>query len=209
MSFRTATSFIFYSMYKYYKFYKPYGVLSQFTQEVKGHRTLQDFLAVEKDVYPVGRLDKDSEGLLLLTNERSLTQTILSPDENHRKTYWVQVEGEATKALCSNLCSPHIIRTKKKTHQVRALKCELLSSSPLPERKPPIRERKHIPTSWIAISLDEGKHRQVRKMCAHFGFPVLRLCRWSIEDISLQDLQPGDYRELSETEFKGLLHLDT
>lgn len=199
----------FYSMYKYYTFYKPFGVLSQFTQEVKGHRTLQDYLSFDKDVYPIGRLDKDSEGLLLLTNERSLTEAILSPDKNHKKTYWVQVEGTATEDLCSKLCTTHQIRTKKKTHQVRALECELLEGAPLSRREPPIRERKHIPTSWISLTLDEGKHRQVRKMCAHFGFPVLRLCRWSIEDITLKDLQPGAFRNIPEKEFKRLLHLDS
>ena len=197
----------FCSMYKYYTFYKPFEVLSQFTQEVKGHRTLQDYLSFDKDVYPIGRLDKDSEGLLLFTNERSLTEAILSPDKDHKKTYWVQVEGTATEELCAQLCTTHSIRTKKKTHKVRALECELLEEAPLPPRKPPIRERKHIPTSWISITLTEGKHRQVRKMCAHFGFPVLRLCRWSIEDVTLKNLKPGEHRELSEKNFKKLLHL--
>ncbi len=194
-------------MYKYYKFYKPFGVLSQFTEEVKGQRTLRDYLKIDKDVYPIGRLDKDSEGLLLLTSERSLTQSILSPEENHRKIYWVQVEGIATEKLCTNLCTPHMIRTKKRTHKVQALECEQLIGTILPVRKPPIRKRKNIPTSWISITINEGKHRQIRKMCAHFGFPVLRLCRYSIDGIHLQNLKAGEHSEMNEKEFKQALDL--
>ena len=194
--------------YEYFLIYKPYGMLSQFTREMPQHRVLGDLFDFPKDVYPVGRLDQDSEGLLLLTNDRRLNDALLNPVRAHQRTYWVQVEGEATAEAIQRLRKGVDIRIKKRTHRTRPARAQLLSPPPtLPERDPPIRYRKSIPTSWVELQLTEGKNRQVRRMCAAVGFPVLRLVRSAIEDIQLADMEIGEVRAWQQADLFKLLKL--
>lgn len=162
-----------------YMIYKPYGMLSQFTREVPTHMTLRDLdFTFEKDVYPVGRLDSDSEGLLLLTNDKTLNSQLLDPSSKSPKTYLIQVEGIPTQVAIDQLEAGVTIRIKGKTHQTSPCNVKILSKDPiLPERDPPIRVRKAIPTTWLSITLTEGKNRQVRRMLATVNHPVLRLVR--------------------------------
>ena len=184
--------------YQYYIIYKPFQVLSQFSiQENK--KTLSDFFKVEKDVYAVGRLDYDSEGLLILTNDTSLNQKLLHPKNKHTREYWVQVEGDITKKALELLERGVDISVEGKTIKTLPAKAYLLKEPVVPERNPPIRFRKNIPTSWISLQLKEGKNRQIRKMTTAVGFPTLRLIRNSIEHISLQQMQAGDIISLSKS----------
>ena len=184
--------------YQYYISYKPFQVLSQFSiQENK--KTLSDFFKVEKDVYAVGRLDYDSEGLLILTNDTSLNQKLLHPKNKHTREYWVQVEGVITKKALELLEQGVDISVEGKTIKTLPAKAYLLKEPVVPERNPPIRFRKNIPTSWISLQLKEGKNRQIRKMTTAVGFPTLRLIRNSIEHISLQQMQAGDIISLSKS----------
>jgi 23S rRNA pseudouridine2457 synthase len=179
----------------YIAFYKPFGVLSQFTGDI-GQRTLSEF-GLPPNVYPVGRLDKDSEGLLLLTNDGPFKHQLLNPKSNHQKTYWVQVEGEPSNEELHLLEVGVVIKGyKTKSCSVRNLNGE----PKLPLREPPIRVRKTIPTSWIEVVLTEGKNRQVRRMTAKIGCPTLRLVRISIEAISLAELEPGKWRYVQKDE---------
>ncbi|TVR39529.1 MAG: pseudouridine synthase [Cryomorphaceae bacterium] len=184
----------------YYKFYKPFGYLSQFTDE-DGNPGLGRILNLPGDVYPVGRLDKDSEGLLLLTNDNALKSKLLNPDEGHSRTYWVQVEGEITKEAIEQLNQPMLLRLKGKEYRTRKAKATIVSAPSLPDRDPPIRFRKIVPTSWMEITLTEGKNRQVRRMTAKTGFPTLRLIRGAFGDIRLNSLQPGEIVPLSNNDF--------
>lgn len=154
-------------------------MLSQFTREARHHITLADLdFDFAKDVYPVGRLDADSEGLLILTADKSLNAKLLNPKNKQPKTYWVQVEGAPNKNDLLPLQKGLTIKIKKKIHQTAPAKAFLLTNTPqLPPRNPPIRFRKSIPTTWISLTIIEGKNRQVRRMCAAIGFPVLRLVR--------------------------------
>jgi 23S rRNA pseudouridine2457 synthase len=195
-------------MHQYFVLYKPFGVLSQFTREAPQHRVLGDVYNFPKDVYPVGRLDQDSEGLLLLTNDGSLNKRLLDPKHNHQRTYWVQVEGLPDENAIQQLAKGVSIRINKKNYQTLPAKASLLDSPPgLPERDPPIRFRKNVPDSWLELSLTEGKNRQVRKMCAAVGYPVLRLVRASIEKLELGDMQVGEVRELEKKELLNRLRL--
>lgn len=163
------------------------------------------------DVYPVGRLDFDSEGLLLLTNDSTMNFKLLNPSQHHEREYWVQVEGlindEAIDLLRNGVTisvDGKSIRTKKSV----ALRME--PSPPVPPRNPPIRFRKNIPDSWLSLILTEGRNRQVRKMTASVGFPTLRLIRYRIERLTLEGLEPGDMRELSRKEiYDALFHNET
>lgn len=194
--------------HRYFAFYKPYGVVSQFSQKHPGQSTLSAILNVEKDVYPIGRLDKSSEGLLLLTNDPSINSVLLDPQKKHPKTYLVQVEGDMQTNAITLLNTSMELRLKKKTIKTLPAKVRKLASEPvLPERKPPIRYRKNIPTSWLEVIIVEGKRHQVRKMCAATGFPALRLIRKAIEDITIEGMQPGDLREFKAEEFRKLLKL--
>ncbi|CEJ43462.1 rRNA large subunit pseudouridine synthase E [Umezakia ovalisporum] len=187
--------------YRYILFYKPYGVLSQFTQETSKHNTLKDYIPVP-DVYPVGRLDWDSEGLLLLTNDGQLQHRLAHPCFGHQRTYWVQVEGiPSADALNKLQMGVEIQNYRTQPAQVRLF----LEHPHLPERNPPIRFRKSIPTSWLEMTLTEGKNRQVRRMTATVGFPTLRLVRVSIAHLNLNGLQLGQWRHLMPSELK-LLH---
>ena len=173
-------------------------MLSQFSGE--GNRpTLADLpFAFPKDVYPVGRLDADSEGLLLLTNDNFLNHDLLNPRFRHQRTYYVQVEGSITPEACARLRAGVTISIDGKTHQTLPAEVQILIEEPaLPERNPPIRFRKNIPTSWLAISLHEGKNRQVRRMTAAVGFPTLRLARWAMENVEIAGFESGEVREVA------------
>lgn len=185
---------------QYYLIYKPYLMLSQFSRE--GDKATLADLAVEfaKDVYPVGRLDADSEGLLLLTNDKQLNHRLLNPRFQHKRTYYVQVEGAVSDAAIKQLTTGVSIAVDGKPYQTLPARVERIPEPPLPARNPPIRFRASIPTTWLAITLHEGKNRQVRKMTAAVGFPTLRLVRWAIEDLTAEAMQPADVRRLTEAD---------
>ena len=188
---------------QYYLLYKPFQVLSQFTSE-GGKRCLKDIIEVEKDVYPVGRLDYDSEGLLLLTNDTSMNHQLLHPSFEHQRTYWVQVDGAITQAAANALSKGVIINIDGKQYQTKKASVQLLPDDlQVPDRNPPIRFRKSIPATWAAITLTEGKNRQVRKMFASVGFPVLRLIRAQLGNYTISTMQPGDLLSLTEQEVKA------
>lgn len=183
--------------YSYYIIYKPFQVLSQFSKE-GDKKTLADFFKVEKDIYPVGRLDYDSEGLLILTNDKQLNHRLLNPVFKHKKEYWVQVDGAITIDAIKQLSKGVSISVDGKLYQTKPATVNTLDNPVVCERNPPIRFRKDIPTSWISLTITEGKNRQVRKMTAAVGFPTLRLIRNQIENISLNTMQPGEMMELSK-----------
>ena len=166
-------------------FNKPFKVLCQFTDEA-GRKTLADYVDV-KEVYPAGRLDFDSEGLLLLTDDGKLQAKISHPKNKLPKTYWAQVEGIVSQEDCDAL----IAGVQLKDGIAKAVSCKLLSEPDLWERIPPIRVRKSIPDSWIELVIDEGRNRQVRRMTAAVNLPTLRLVRVAIGKWSLGHLQPG------------------
>ncbi len=181
---------------KYYIIYKPFGMMSQFSRE-GDKSTLADLdFEFPKDVYPIGRLDHDSEGLLLLSNDKKLNHKLLDPEYKHWRTYWVQVEGDITEEAVKALKTGVDINLKGKIHHTLPARVKKIEELDIPERVPPIRERKSIPTSWIEISLCEGKNRQVRRMTAKVDFPTLRLVRVKIEGLAIQEMQPGDVTEV-------------
>ena len=195
------------NIYNYYVIFKPYGVLSQFTRLQPQHKTLADLgFKFPRDVYPVGRLDKDSEGLLILTNDKGLNHQLLNPGFAHSRAYAVQVEGQMTDEAIQLLENGRGIKLGKTMYQTMPANAKLLPEGfGLPERDPPVRFRKLIPTSWLELTLIEGKNRQVRKMCAKTGFPVLRLVRTRIEKLFLQGMQPGDVKEVDGKDLRQLL----
>ena len=176
---------------------KPYDVLSQFTRQDAGHRTLAE-LGLPPGVYPIGRLDRDSEGLLLLSDEAAWTDRLLNPRNAHPRTYHVQVEREISEEALATLRAG----VSLKDYRSRPAKAARLEGEPYPPRDPPIRYRKSVPTSWISLTLTEGKNRQVRHMTAAVGFPTLRLVRAAIGGLSLAalGLEPGAWRALSSAE---------
>lgn len=176
-------------------FNKPYGVICQFTPE-HGHRSLKDFISLP-DFYPAGRLDTDSEGLVLLTNDGKLQQRISHPKFKLPKTYWVQVEGQPDEQALD------AFRRGVQLSDFRAQPAQAyLMHEPesLWERVPAIRYRKYIATTWITVILKEGKYRQVRRMTAAIGFPTLRLIRYAIGEFTLCDIAPGHWRLLDRIE---------
>lgn len=185
-------------MHRYFIIYKPYLVLSQFTSQ-QGQQTLADFFHVPKDMYPVGRLDYDSEGLLILTNDSSINHRLLNPQFKHERAYRVQVDGAITDDAINQLQQGVEINVDGKLYKTKPCIATYLNNAiQLPERNPPIRSRKAIPAPWIELILKEGKNRQVRKMTANVGFPTLRLIRQRIVHIELGAMQPGDIIELPE-----------
>lgn len=177
-------------------FHKPYGVLSQFTPEPGSKwQTLADF-KLPRNVYPLGRLDADSEGLLLLSEEPGLNSRLLDPKHAHRREYWAQVERVPDAATLARLARGGI-----QIDDYRTLPCaaRLLDTAALklPPRDPPIRFRKNVPDAWLALELTEGKNRQVRRMTAAVGHPTLRLIRVRIGNFSFGDLETGKWRELN------------
>jgi len=185
--------------FKYFLLNKPYGVLSQFTDK-EGRKTLGDLYSFPENVYSVGRLDMDSEGLLLLTDDKSLTDFLLNPLREHEKEYYVQVEGVPDESSLKKLRSG-VILDGKKTLPAKVTK---ISNSPFSERIPPVRERKNIRTSWLSISITEGRNRQVRRMTANVGYPTLRLVRVRIKNLLLERLSPVKVRELIPEEIENL-----
>lgn len=182
---------------RYILFHKPYGVLSQFSGETK---TLRDYISI-KDVYCVGRLDRDSEGLLLLTDDGDLQHRLSEPKFKHPRTYWAQVEGAPGQHALQRLKEGVTIQG----YLTRSARVRLLPAEPeLPPRNPPIRFRKKIPATWIELILVEGRNRQVRHMTAAIGHPTLRLVRVAIGDLKLGGLQPGQWRELTGGELQQL-----
>ena len=190
----------------YYKVFKPYGMLSQFTKEGE-HDTLASLFEFQKDVYPVGRLDHDTEGLLLLTNDKSVNMRLLSPERKHSRTYWVQVEGLPGEAALDQLRKGVTINLKGTLHQTQPAGVRGMSAPKIPERIPTVNYVKHPETSWIELTITEGKNRQVRKMTAKVGHPTLRLIRYSIERINIDKMIPGDIVELPKSEFYQGLQL--
>lgn len=186
--------------YQYFAVYKPFGYLSQFTPEVEGQKTLADLHNFPKDVYAVGRLDKDSEGLLILSNDKSLTKTLLDPQNKKYKTYLVQVEGAPTDADLSPLRQGMKLRIRKKELYTQPAIATCIAPPVTEARTPPIRERKSIPDSWISLSITEGKYHQVRKMCAAIGFPVLRLIRVQVGEYRLPNMAIGKVYEIEKQE---------
>jgi len=178
-------------------FNKPYGVLSQFTDEGTGHPTLKDYIDVP-NVYAAGRLDRDSEGLLLLTDDGSIVKRLTDPKQHVEKTYWVQVEGEPTREALS--CLENGIKLKGYT--TRAAKVRIIPDPGLPPRSKPVTP--HGPTSWLEIKLREGKKRQIRHMTAAVKLFTLRLVRVAIGSIGLDDLKLGEWRMITENELKNL-----
>ena len=174
-------------------FHKPFGVLSQFTPDGSPNRPLAGF-GFPRGVYPLGRLDADSEGLLLLSDEPELNERLLHPRRGHTRTYWAQVERIPTPEALDGLARGVAVQGRK------TLPCRAWRPDPqpqLPPRDPPIRFRKNVPDCWIALELVEGRNRQVRRMTAAIGHPTLRLVRVQIGGFKLGDLSPGVWRELS------------
>lgn len=177
-------------------FHKPFGVVSQFTPDGSRHRTLADF-GFPARVYPIGRLDAESEGLLLLSDEGTLNARLLHPTRGHVRTYWAQVERVPVPEALAGL-QRGVVLSGKKTLPCRAW---LLDPQPqVPPRDPPIRVRKNVPDAWIALELVEGKNHQVRRMTASVGHPTLRLIRVRIGQLELGELAAGTWRELNPAE---------
>lgn len=186
---------------RYLLFYKPYDVLSQFSDEDTSppRKTLKDFIEIPQ-VYAVGRLDRDSEGLLLLTSDGPLQHRLSHPKFAHPRTYWVQVERVPNEDTLTQLRQGVLIQD----YRSRPAQVRLIEEPNLPPRDPPIRFRKSVPTAWLELTLIEGKNRQVRRMTAAVGFPTLRLVRVAIGNLRLDRLQPGEWRDLSAAELSLL-----
>jgi len=191
---------------KYFVVYKPFNVLSQFSSQ-EGKKTLKDFFHVPRDIYPVGRLDYDSEGLLILTNDKLLNHHLLNPALAHEREYWVQVEGNITDVAIVQLQEGVDINNDGKIFRTKKCTAKKIKSPVVAPRHPPIRIRKNIPDSWIKLIITEGKNRQIRKMTAKVGFPTLRLIRYRIEKITVENLQPGEMRMLTQGEMYTLLNI--
>ena len=184
---------------RYLKFFKPFDVLTRFTDE-EGRATLKDFVDVP-NVYPVGRLDRDSEGLLILTDDGPLAHRLTDPRYDHPKTYLAQVERIPDAGALDALRSGVIL----KDGLTRPAEVELLPEEPnLPDRSVPIRFRKNVPTAWVRLVLREGRNRQIRRMTAAVGFPTLRLVRVASGSVGLGDLQPGFWADLTPEELSSL-----
>lgn len=182
---------------RYILFNKPYGVLSQFTDEGTGHPTLKQYINIP-DVYAAGRLDRDSEGLLLLTDDGPLIKRLTDPRHHIEKTYWVMVEGEPTPEKLTQLERG----IQLKVYLTLPAKARIIPGPDLPPR--PKRVTPHGSTAWIEIKLREGKKRQIRHMTAAIGLPTLRLVRVAIGQIRLENLKPGQWRDLTAHELKSL-----
>ncbi len=201
--------------YRYILFNKPFNVLSQFSEARApdapagptadpnpDRRLLKDFIAVP-DVYPVGRLDHDSEGLMLLTNDGPLQHRLSHPKFQHRRTYWIQVERIPDDRDLEPIRQGNLTI---QDYQPRPASIQLIPEPDLPPRYPPVRYRKAIPTAWLEITLTEGRNRQVRRMTAAIGFPTLRLVRVAIGPLRLTELAPGQWRDLTPAEQQSLHH---
>ena len=174
-------------------FNKPYDVLPQFTDREAGRATLADHMSIP-GIYPAGRLDRDSEGLLVLTDNGKLIARITQPKNKMPKTYWVQVEGLPDAQALDRLCRGVTLNDGPTLPAQAAVMEEPQGLWP---RHPPIRWRANIPTTWLRLTIHEGRNRQVRRMTAAVGLPTLRLIRWSVGDWTLDDLQPGQWKMLT------------
>ncbi len=182
-------------------FHKPFGVLSQFTPDGSPNRPLAEF-NFPPGVYPIGRLDADSEGLLLLSDEAALNARLLHPSRGHGRVYWVQVERVPSADALAQLERGVLVQGR------RTLPCRAWVIEPqpqIPPRDPPIRFRKNVPDCWVALELTEGKNRQVRRMTAAVGHPTLRLMRRRIGAFEPEDLAPGQWRKLNDAERRAVL----
>lgn len=177
-------------------FHKPFNVLCQFTPDQPGQRTLADF-GFPKNVYPLGRLDMDSEGLLLLSDEPGLNNRLLNPKAAHERTYWAQVEGEPTELAMEKLRKGGLLI---QGHRTLPCRVERIVDPGPPPRDPPVRFRKSVADSWLELKLIEGKNRQVRRMTAAIGFPTLRLFRAAIGGLRWTGEAPGEWREANPRE---------
>ena len=182
-----------------FAFNKPYGIVSQFTKESEDFGTLAEF-GFPSSVYPIGRLDATSEGLLLLGDERKLVNTLLDPKKGHQRTYLVQVEGEVGESEIQQLERGVTIQG----HTTAPAKCTIAENIRLPERLVPIRKRLSIPTTMLLLQLTEGKNRQVRKMTASVGKPTLRLIRIAIGSLTLPSIPEGTFRPITPVEQQSL-----
>ncbi len=189
---------------RYLLFYKPYDVLTQFSDRSVDHPrpTLKDFVDVS-NVYAAGRLDKDSEGLLLLTDDGILQHRLTDPAFAHPRTYWVQVERMPNAIALERLQQGISIQG----YQTRPAQARLIKEPDLPPRHPPIRFRKTVPTAWLELTLTEGRNRQVRRMTAAIGHPTLRLVRIAIAHLTIDGLAPGEWRELNGQDISALKRL--
>ncbi len=172
-------------------FNKPYDTLSQFT-DGDGRKTLADYIPV-KEIYAAGRLDRDSEGLMVLTNDGILQAKLTQPKSKSPKTYWVQVDGAPKEEDLDKLRNG----VELKDGMTLPAKVDIIETPEIWERTPPVRFRANIPTTWLSITIIEGRNRQVRRMTAHIGFPTLRLVRYSMGDITLGALRPGEWKDIT------------
>ncbi len=187
------------NQYSYFLVYKPYGMICQFTPE--GNKpALSSLHKFPLDCYPVGRLDTDSEGLLLLTNDKKINQKFSDPKFQHKRSYLVQVDGDISEDAIKKLSAGLEIKIEGKNYRTLPAKVAKIEEPSLPPRIPPVRFRKSIPTSWINITLTEVKNRQVKAMTAAVGFPTLRLVRSQIEKMDLENMKPNDVVEMSGEE---------
>ena len=175
-------------------FNKPFDVLCQFTDQ-EGRQTLADFVSI-KDIYAAGRLDRDSEGLLVLTNDGQLQNKLASPKHKTSKTYWVQVEGVPTQHAIAQLCEG----VELKDGMTLPAKVEMIDEPNIWPRTPPIRERQNIPTTWLSVTLTEGRNRQVRRMTAHIGHPTLRLIRYRVGQWTIEGIENGQFKDVSKVQ---------
>lgn len=175
---------------------KPFNVLSQFTDDDVSNKdkrkTLKDYVPI-KEIYAAGRLDRDSEGLLLLTNDGKLQHSLANPKQKTEKIYWVQVEGSPEETDLIELRNG----VELKDGMTKPAKVHIMDEPEVWPRNPPIRDRANIPTTWLSISITEGRNRQVRRMTANIGYPTLRLIRYSIGKYSINGIKNGDYKEIS------------
>ncbi|MHB8906988.1 MAG: pseudouridine synthase [Melioribacteraceae bacterium] len=185
---------------KYFILNKPYGVLSQFSDK-ENRITLSSLHNFPSDVYPVGRLDMDSEGLLIITNDKLLTDYLLNPKNKHEREYFVQVEGIPSENDLQKLRNGIVL----KDGLTLPAKAKIIDEPDFQPRVPPIRERKNIPTSWLSLTLIEGRNRQVRRMTSAIGFPTLRLVRVRINKLFLNEMKIGDVKELQMKEVKKMI----
>jgi 23S rRNA pseudouridine2457 synthase len=203
--------------YRYFIANKPYNVICQFTPDSEGQKTLKDLnFPLPNDVYPVGRLDLDSEGLLLLTSDKTLNHRLLNPQFAHERTYLAQVEDIITEEALQQLRQGVDIKVEKKIHSCLPAKARAVEDSSLYfgektlwERDPPAKASAHKPMSWVEITLTEGKNRQVRRMCAKVNHACLRLIRVKIVDLTLGDLGVNEVREFSREEIYKLLGMES